>query len=282
VDITKPNKTVISFCTGYGGIELGLRIAGLSHRTICYIEREAYPIANLVSKIENDQLDQAPIWSDLKTFPSTKFRGLVDIITGGYPCQPFSQAGRKKAQDDPRHLWPHLLFHIRAIRPKQVFFENVEGHINRGLEEVIEDLESSGYDATWGIFSAAEVGARHQRKRVFILGNAKYDGLHGSENGRWCDKASHGSQEGQESTGQPERASRRKDSRDLQDMQARWRSIQAQITCSPESLSSESQFCRTIDAAPNRVDRLRLLGNGVVPKQAALAYLTLSDRLNDL
>jgi site-specific DNA-cytosine methylase len=114
-------------------------------------------------------MDPAPIWPNLKTFPWGAFRDRVDILTGGYPCQPFSAAGQRKGKQDPRHLWPWIADGIRLLRPRICFFENVEGHISLGLSDVIEDLAGMGYRATWGIFSASEVGAPHQRKRVFIM-----------------------------------------------------------------------------------------------------------------
>ena len=114
-------------------------------------------------------LDPAPIWTDVKTFPWHQFRDRVDVLTGGYPCQPFSSAGLRKGTDDPRHLWPFISSGIQVVRPRLCFFENVEGHISLGLREVIADLESLGYETAWGIFSASEVGAPHQRKRVFIM-----------------------------------------------------------------------------------------------------------------
>jgi site-specific DNA-cytosine methylase len=173
VDTAKELPTVISFCSGYGGIERGLDLAGVEHRVLAYVEIEAFAIANLVAKMESGQLVPAPIFTDLKTFPAHLFRGCVDIITGGYPCQPFSAAGKRLGTEDPRHLWPYILDHIKAIRPVRCLFENVEGHISLGLREVISDLEEDGYSATWGIFSAAEVGAPHQRKRVYILASSR-------------------------------------------------------------------------------------------------------------
>jgi site-specific DNA-cytosine methylase len=173
VDTAKELPTVISFCSGYGGIERGLDLAGVKHRVLAYVEIEAFAIANLVNKMENGLIPPAPIYTDLKTFPAHIFRGCVDILTGGYPCQPFSAAGKRLGTEDPRHLWPYILDHINAIRPVRCFFENVEGHISLGLREVIDDLEGAGYSATWGIFSAAEVGAPHQRKRVYILADSK-------------------------------------------------------------------------------------------------------------
>jgi len=119
--------------------------------------------------MEAGLMDPAPVWPNLKTFPWGAFRDRVDILTGGYPCQPFSAAGQRKGKQDPRHLWPWIADGIRLLRPRICFFENVEGHISLGLSDVIEDLAGMGYRTTWGIFSASEVGAPHQRKRVFIL-----------------------------------------------------------------------------------------------------------------
>ena len=162
-------QNIISFCTGYGGIELGLRRAGVDVRVVCNVEIEAFVQANLVAKIEEGLMDDAPIFSDLKAFPAREFRGKVHGLIGGYPCQPFSSAGKRQGEKDPRHLWPYILKHVRAIRPVWCFWENVQGHATMGLWRVLSDLEEEGYRCAWGIFSAEEVGAPHQRKRVFIL-----------------------------------------------------------------------------------------------------------------
>ncbi len=161
--------THISLCSGYGGIDLGLKRVVPNMRTVAYSEIEAFAIANLVAKMEAGFLDPAPVWPNLKTFPWEAFRDRVDILTGGYPCQPFSAAGQRRGKDDPRHLWPYIADGIRLLQPKLCFFENVEGHISLGLSDVIEDLAGMGYRTTWGIFSASECGAPHQRKRVFVL-----------------------------------------------------------------------------------------------------------------
>jgi len=166
---TAKEFTHVSLCAGYGGIDLGLKRVVPNLRTIAFSEIEAYACANLVAKMEAGHLDAAPIWTDLKTFPWGAFYGCVDILSGGYPCQPFSSAGKRLGKDDPRHLWPYIADGIRAMRPRQCFFENVDGHISLGLREVVSELESIGYKTTWGVFSASEVGAPHQRKRVFIL-----------------------------------------------------------------------------------------------------------------
>lgn len=162
-------QNIISFCTGYGGIELGIRRAGVDVRTVCNVEIEAFVQANLVAKIEQKLMDDAVIYSDLKTFPARIFRGKVHGIIGGYPCQPFSSAGKRKGEKDPRHLWPYIRSHVRAVRPLWCFFENVRGHTTMGLWRVLSDLEEDGYRTEWGLYSAEETGAPHQRIRVFIL-----------------------------------------------------------------------------------------------------------------
>lgn len=189
MDHTQTPLTHISLCAGYGGIDLGLKRA-LDHvRTIAFSEIEAYAVQNLATKIEAGHLDPAPIWTNLKTFPWREFYGKVDIISGGFPCQPFSTAGQRAGDSDPRHLWPHIARGIRELgRPALIFLENVEGLISSKLSgddwsdpagtpvllHILRELERMDYSATAGIFSASETGAPHQRKRVFILG-ARYD-----------------------------------------------------------------------------------------------------------
>ena len=179
-------QNIISFCTGYGGLELGIRRAGVDVRVVCNVEIEAFVQANLVAKIEEGRMDDAPIYSDLKTFPASEFRGKISGLIGGYPCQPFSSAGKRQGEKDPRHLWPYILKHVRAIRPVWCFWENVAGHTTMGLWRVLSDLEEEGYRCAWGIFSAEEVGAPHQRKRVFILAYRKCEGsqrwIYGGQN----------------------------------------------------------------------------------------------------
>jgi len=167
-------------CAGYGGIGLGIKnIFGDRMRTLAYCELEGFAQANLISKMEKGLMDVAPLWNDLKTFPYRSFYGLVDILIAGYPCQPFSAAGKRAGKEDPRHLWPWIADGIRLLQPRMCFFENVEGHISLGLREVIGELEQIGYQTAFGIFSAREVGAVHQRKRVFIMAYLKCEGLEG-------------------------------------------------------------------------------------------------------
>jgi len=174
-------QNIISFCTGYGGIELGIRRAGVDVRTVVNVEIEAFCCANLAAKIEEGLMDDAPIYTDLKTFPAEIFRGKVHGIIGGYPCQPFSSAGKRKGEKDPRHLWPYIRSHVRAIRPLWCFFENVRGHTTMGLWRVLSDLEEDGYRTEFGLYSAEETGAPHQRIRCFILAKLPDTNLTGLE-----------------------------------------------------------------------------------------------------
>ena len=122
-------KTLSAFVPDTEGLRLGIRRAGVDVRTVCNVEIEAFVQANLVAKTEQKGLmDNAPIYSDLKTFPAREFRGKVHGLIGGYPCQPFSSAGKRQGEKDPRHLWPYILKHVRAIRPVWCFWENVRAH----------------------------------------------------------------------------------------------------------------------------------------------------------
>ena len=162
----------LSLCTGYGGLELALRdVFGEQVRTVCYVEWETYAAATLMARMEEQKLDKAPIWDDLTTFDGKPWSGKVDIITAGFPCQPVSNAGKRATQDDERWIWPDIYRIICEIRPKFVFLENVAGLLSGGLDFVLGDLAEGRYDAEWTSIKANEIGASHNRLRVFILAN---------------------------------------------------------------------------------------------------------------
>jgi len=352
VDTTKKNTiTHLSLCTGYEGIGKGLRRVLPNVREIAYVEIEAFAIANLVAKMETQQLDAAPIYTNLKEFPYGEFRGQVDILSGGFPCQPFSQAGARKATEDPRHLFPYIAEGIRECKPRIVFLENVEGIISAKttdgesvLRYVLRTLEGLGYRATAGIFSASEVGFPHQRKRVYILGvsDTISSGLRGGRSSEECRDEREGilSNEGErnEVRSETEGCSNtssilgysegtRQSSSDDRSRQAQLRgtssrNAQSELSdtdierlegsvlegepreqteesssgCSwgkyparPNEPQYEWEAPRVIETKPrlggtayghnSRVDRLRLLGNGVVPQTAAKAFETLIKRV---
>ncbi len=166
----------LSICTGGGGIELGLELVcpGM-FEPVAYVECEAYAASLLAARMEDQALPQAPIWSDVRTLWRPPFRDYMEgiplgLITGGYPCQPFSVAGKQRGEDDPRHLWPRIAEAVALYEPELCFFENVAGHLNLGFDTVLSDLRAMGYRVAAGLFSAAEVGASHRRQRLFILG----------------------------------------------------------------------------------------------------------------
>jgi DNA (cytosine-5)-methyltransferase 1 len=135
-------------------------------------------------------LDEAPIYSDVKSFPAEIFAGKVDILIGGFPCQPFSVAGKQEGSEDERNLWPDTIRLIRSLRPRYAFMENVPGLVAHPyFGTILGDLAQAGFDAEWGCFTASGIGASHRRERVFILAHA--EGI-GSE---WADPIRDGSGE---------------------------------------------------------------------------------------
>ena len=153
-------------------MDLGVLLAEPAYHTRAFVEWEAFPRTVLIAAQRAGYFAPAPIWDDLRSFDARPFRGAFDIVLAGYPCQPFSAAGKRGGADDPRHLWPEVARVIRECRPEWVFLENVSGHVTLGLESVLRELWRMGYTPAAGLFSAAEVGAPHQRLRIFILAHS--------------------------------------------------------------------------------------------------------------
>lgn len=280
---------VLSLCSGVGGLELGLKLAVPTARTVCFIEREAYCCEILAERMEDGCLDEAPIWTDLRTFDGKPWRGVVDCVTGGYPCQPFSVAGKRKGDRDERHLWPEVARIVREVGPEWCFFENVGNHLRLGFEQVEDDLSQMGYIVAAGLFSAEEVGASHKRERLFVVGHAWGwgcgQGLHepgndvaGSQAYRVrlpvspaCGRrAVSGVSFGTSGTFRPYPPS--PDSPE-------WSEI---LRDSPElSPAVECDIFGVADGLAVWLDRLRACGNGVVPAVAALAWRTLVGGLSE-
>lgn len=165
-----PTCRVLSLCSGVGGLDLGLKLAMPTSRTVAYMEIEAYACEILVKRMQEKILDPAPLWSNIKSFDGKPWCGKVDLITGGYPCQPFSVAGKKLGEKDPRHLWPHVRRIVSEVEPTLCFFENVGGHLQLGFEQVHDDLQGLGYKVKAGLFTAEEVGAPHRPRAALYLG----------------------------------------------------------------------------------------------------------------
>lgn len=180
------SPAILSLCPGVLGLERGIERAIGRINVVAYVEIEAFIITNLVTAMEQGVLAPAPIWSDVKTLDPQMFRGKLQGIIGGYPCQPFSNAGNRLGTDDPRHLAPYILRIIAATRPVWCFFENVEGHLSLGYDIIYQSLRALGYKVESGVYSAEEVGATHQRKRLFIFA-IRADVLEHARNGHEWD-----------------------------------------------------------------------------------------------
>jgi len=149
----------------------------LGWRCVCAVEREAYRQANLLARQADGLLLPFPIWSDVRTFDGRPWRGLVDVVTGGFPCQPWSVAGKRQGQADDRNLWPDTKRIIREVGSEFVFLENVPNLLaHRYFGRILADLAALGYRVTWDCIPASAVGANHQRDRLWILAhNANAD-----------------------------------------------------------------------------------------------------------
>ena len=162
----------LALFAGAGGGILGGKLLGW--RTVCAVEWEAYPASVLCARQNDGLLESFPIWDDIQTFDGKPWRGIVDVISGGFPCQDISAAGKGAGIDGKRSgMWGEMARVVGEVRPKYVFVENSPMLVNRGLERVIGDLTKIGYDTKWVVMGAADVGANHQRDRIWIVGKAQ-------------------------------------------------------------------------------------------------------------
>lgn len=158
---------LLSLCTGYGGLDLAVE-AFFDCELVACAEIDKY------ASLAIDKHFGVPNVGDIKQLDWASL-GEIDIITAGYPCQPFSHAGQRKGTEDERHIWPHIKEGIGILRPSLVILENVRGHLSLGFKEVLQDLAGIGYDAVWTVVRASDVGAPHQRARLFIIAYSNGD-----------------------------------------------------------------------------------------------------------
>ena len=297
--------------SGIGGFSLGLESAGLVE-TVAFCDFDKY-----CQQVLNKNFPGVPVYGDVKelNYEKLKADGIdqVDIITGGYPCQPFSVAGRKKGEEDPRHVWPEMFRLIQELRPTWVIGENVGGHIKLGLDSVLENLESEGYSARTFSISASSIGANHKRERVWIVANSRRSS--GREQsprdkesfGLWSFETPERSTNTNQTTGSSERAEtmantesqggRESGHVDKEKRSSESSSTQPQSSSSDVANSDSKRGClwetnrqnaedvrqsprgeetfgwwdieprvgRVAHGIPKRVDRLKTLGNSVVP-----------------
>ncbi len=154
---------VLDLFSGIGGFSLGLEGAGME--TVAFCEKDSF-----CRKVLAQHWPNVPIHEDIRGLDGRLYRGTVDVVCGGFPCQPFSVAGLRQGKDDDRHLWPEMLRVIRECQPRWVIGENVSGFIRMALDDVCADLEREGYEVRTFVLPACAVDARHRRDRVWIVG----------------------------------------------------------------------------------------------------------------
>jgi DNA (cytosine-5)-methyltransferase 1 len=280
--------THFSLFTGIGGIDLAAEWAGFT--TVGQCEWADYP-TNVLEKHWPD----VPRWRDIRNVTAESFKnrtGLstVDLISGGFPCQPFSVAGKRKGKNDDRYLWPEMFRVIQELRPTWMLGENVPGIVNMALEKVCTDLEDKNYEVQPIIIPACGVGALHRRYRVFILAHSNGAGdrtqefrLNGNgqtENEGWKEQSQC------RTIGLCENVADTNDQR-LQrrgGLRERTREWLAWTGSTPlkEIWQFEPNVGRVANGIPNRVDRLKCLGNAVVPQQVYPVLKAIADIENGL
>lgn len=239
--MTRPHRPPVrhlDLFSGIGGFALAARMVG-GIETVAFCEIDPWAQQVLTKNFPN-----VPIHGDVKTL-NPKDYGRIDLITGGYPCQPFSHAGKRKGERDERHLWPAMYSRILAARPRWVLAENVDGHITMGLDQVLSDLEMGGYTSGVASIPACAVGAGHVRKRTWLFAHAN-----------------------RERRDYPSEKPTRNETESELGKKHEYREP-CGVNLSDWERDIESAVGREFHGLPNRVDRLRGLGNAIVPQVAA-------------
>lgn len=275
--------SVGSLFSGIGGIEIGLELTK-KFETKWFVERDEYAKAVLRKK-----WPRVPIYSDVTAINWSEIER-VDVLTGGFPCQDISNAGQRKGIKGERSgLWNYYLEAIRQIRPKYALIENVAALLSRGLSTVLADLASVGYDAEWHCLPASSLGALHRRDRIFIIAYANTQRQLQSEGsikdigqrtGDICEDVSDTNNEGQPRERQ---VKVRHSELPNADYYYYWKQRKESLREKNrrETWGSESGICRVANGVPNRVDRIRCLGNAVVPQVAQFLGEMILKKEND-
>jgi DNA (cytosine-5)-methyltransferase 1 len=277
----------LALFAGAGGGILAGKLLGW--RTVCAVEWEPYAACVLAARQNDGLLPPFPVWDDVQTFDGNPWRGIVDVVSGGFPCQDISVAGKGAGITGERSgMWRHMARIVGEIRPRYVFVENSPALITRGLGVVLGDLAALGYDCKWTVLGAADVGAPHQRDRFWLVGsNAMRDGrktVYGR--GVVYDENRHGASH--ETRRQEQQSRFSGDCADLghasgEGLQTPWaQSFGAHWIKSGRPASAtgwwrtEPDVDRVANGVAARVDRLKALGNGQVPACAAAAWRVLT------
>jgi DNA (cytosine-5)-methyltransferase 1 len=258
-------RNVLSLYSGIGGMELGLRSV-IPIRTVCYVERELACIRVLIFRAEEGWLDKAPIFSDVATFPTEDLYPGIDIVTAGFPCQPWSRANtsENKGPADDRNGWPDTIRIIRQVRPSLVFMENVPNLLNhKYFGTILGDLAEAGYDAEWNCFTGSDINAPQIRERLFILAYTDSERLEGWDQfrnrSRKCTP-----RKGRSKLDGPQLFPPAPS--DLEGWAQVWKEMPDLAPC----------VCKLAPGISDRVGELQVYGNSVIPGMVARAWLELA------
>ena len=233
----------LSLFSGIGGLDIAAEWAGF--KTVAFCEKDIF-----CQKVLAKHWPNVRIFDDVRTIDTSELPA-VDVVFGGYPCQPFSSAGQRKGASDERHMWPHMLDVVRRTKPAWVVGENVKGHISLGLNEVLDDMENEGFETRTFAIPAGAVKAPHSRERVFVV-----------------------------SYSESNRHRLRGAIRDFCKKDGRQRCGLLPKFTIPTWWDSEPRVYRVADGIPAEVDRLRSLGNAVVPYQAYPIFAAIAETYN--
>lgn len=275
----------LSLFTGAGGGVLGTHHL-LGWKTCGYVEWNEYCQRVIAARIADGYLTSAPIFTDVREFVQSgaaeQYRGVADVVSAGFPCQPFSVSGKQEGEDDPRNMWPATAEVIRIVQPESVELENVPGLVSCGyIYTVLADLAAMGYVGRWGILGAVHTGAKHKRERLWIAAHANRDRLQ---------KRMHVAGPGGETTEcQQQRRASDRISASANDPNAYggerslgWTAGRAGVLgeCISRnrdwSFTTEPVLDRGADGVAHRLDRLKALGNGQVPAVVERAWRELA------
>ena len=303
----------LALFAGAGGGILGGHLLGW--RTVCAVEWEAYPASVLCARQNDGLLPPFPVWDDVQTFDGKPWRGIVDVVSGGFPCQDISAAGKGAGIDGERSgMWGEMARIIHEVQPRYAFVENSPMLTSRGLGRVLGDLASMGFDARWGVLGAADVGAKHQRDRIWIvgkqMGNSNNNGQIATKIRSSPIQGSNNYKGGQEQASQSQRSSKQHGELAYAQQQGlegrpnsgkqeiawagsggaladtsfrRYKPSKSKICTGWDSFKHKSWWAiepdvgRVANGVAARVDRLKAIGNGQVPLCAATAWKLLSE-----
>ena len=246
----------LSLFSGIGGLDIAAEWAGF--KTVAFCERDDF-----CQKVLKKHWPNVRIFDDVRTIDTSELPR-IELLHGGYPCQPFSHAGKRGGHADERHLWPEMFRLVRELAPTWVVGENVKGHVTLGLDEVIDDLEGAGYATRAFVFPACAVGAPHTRERLFVV-------AHSSS------------------------AARQRNARDVLGAQAQSNSQRLEDGALPHrpaiggcgerardarAWEVEPEVARLADGLPRQLDGVRAFGNAVVPQQAYPIFAAIAETYN--